>query len=198
MHKENLEKYNSEYEKIVNSNDNKKLIFELSINFLNLKSIDTSVYSKRISECEKIVDRALNSARLYIDELIDQNKFEEAENFCKEATSKLSNIDIFGMNAVIKKSHEIEIVNFFEIYNYRIIDRKYIYNAKNKIEEIEKNSENKIYEVLIIFVTIISIIFSFVNGGQVKIFYFKMPAFAILALTIIFSWWIIKIISSKK
>ena len=67
-----------------------------------------------------------------------------------------------------------------------------------KIEEIEKKSENKIYEVLTIFVTIISIIFAFVNGGSVKVLYFNIPSFVVLAVTIIFSWWVIKKINSKK
>ncbi len=198
MHIEDLNKYNSAHEKIVNTDDNKKLIFETAVSFLCLKNTDIPADFYQSSDCVKIVDRALNSARLYIDELIDGGKFEEAEKFCKEASSKLAGLDIRGMSTETKKHHEIEMGNFFEIYNYRIIDRKYIYIAKNKIEEIEKKSETKIYEILTIFVTIISIIFAFVNGGVVKVLCFRVPAFILLGITIVGSWWVIKYLNSPK
>ncbi|MFZ1019625.1 MAG: hypothetical protein WAN61_01345, partial [Minisyncoccia bacterium] len=92
----------------------------------------------------------------------------------------------------------ISTENFFESFHYRIIDRKYIFNAKSKIEEIEKKSESKIYEVLAIFVTIISIIFAFVNGGKVVILDFSLPSFLVLGVTIVFCWWVIKTISSEN
>ena len=153
--------YEKEYEKAVNNND-LYIRYQLCIDLFNTENIPSDVVIKKKKE---VLDRALNSARLYIDELIDSGKFVDAEKFCHEAKDKIVNSKLLKND----QFYSISTENFFESFHYRIIDRKYIFNAKSKIEEIEKKSESKIYEVLAIFVTIISIIFAFVNGGKVVI-----------------------------
>ncbi|MGB8816012.1 MAG: hypothetical protein WCC74_02135 [Minisyncoccia bacterium] len=188
---EQIKKYEEKYEEAINHSD-ELLKFDLSVDILNIKEKPPVFYQ---NDCNKITNRAINSARLYIDELININKFKEAGKFCNDAKIKLQTLDLL---MPYKNSIIIDTENFFETYQYRIIDRQYIHDAKSKIEEIEKKSENKIFEILTIFVTIISVIFAFVNGGSVKVFSFRVPAFVLLALTIIFSWWIIKKINSNK
>lgn len=181
--------YEKNYEKAIN-NDEREIAFNLSIDFLNMENHTPNF----IQEKHKILNRAINDSRLYIDKLINSNNFNKAEEFCFKAKDKLQ--DSKTIKPYPQQVGEIE--NFFETFHYRIIDREYIFNAKNKIEEIEKKSESKIYEILTIFVTIIAVIFSFVSGGNVKILHFKLPTFVVLAITIVFSWWIIKTINSKK
>ena len=188
---EQLKKYEKEFEGATNNGD-ELLKFNLSVDILNAREKTQIFY---LNDCNKIINRAINSARLYIDELINHDNFREAEIFCGDAKTKLQTLDLLPL---YKNNTITEVENFFEVYRYRIIDREYIYNAKNKIEEIEKRSESKIYEILTIFVTIISVIFAFVNGGSVKIFYFRIPMFILLALTIVCSWWVIKNINSRK
>lgn len=197
MYKESLEKYKDDYCKIVSADDDKKKIFESSINFLNSRDEDRPAVFYFSKDCYEVINIAINSARQHIDELIDKNEFAEAEKFSQEAQNKIYNIGVFGTNEMAKNQPISETGNFFEVYDYRIIDRKYIYNAKKKIEEIEKKSEDKIYEILTIFVTIVAVIFAFVSGGSVKIYNFEIPSFIFLALTIVLCWLSIKILNSR-
>lgn len=130
---------------------------------------------------------ALNDARLHVDFLMELSKLDEAEIFLNK--SKMDFKKIY-------KTLTPEVENLFEFYWYRIQDRRYI--DEKYIKKISSEFERKTYEILAFFVTVIAIIFGFIQGGFVHVMYFRIPAFMLLAATLILAWIVIKWMSDTK
>ena len=124
---------------------------------------------------------AINDARLHVDYLMEIDKLNEAEIFLNNAKADFERI---------YKKLTPEVENLFEFYWYRIQDRKYI--DEKYIKKISSEFEKKTYEILIFFVTVIAVVFGFVQGGSIHIIYFRIPMFMLLAATLVAVWILIK------
>jgi hypothetical protein len=184
-------------EKILNTQNSgdRKREFYVLIELLNNNFAADFWVSGKFNE---FVNKALNLARLYIDELINCGDFAKAKDFSYDAEIQLK--ESKAVLAHVNKDMIGEIGNFFEMFNYRILDREYISQAKDRIEKSEKKNESRTYETLTVFIAIISIIFSFSQKSDtqsVVTFYGKSHpdfSFIYLALTIVGSFILIKMV----